>query len=155
MAILREHLIEKVAISEVCQKHGVQPTLFYTWQLFEEGAVVFEQPRARSGRQAAAEQRKIEALEARIRNKDEVLAELPGEHVAHDNTVRLHTGRLNAGAGCGRGARAPGSGRHQARPVMAATAACSATCSTQLSPSVRLWAAVLSSAPSLRTPIFM
>ena len=37
MAILREHLIEKAPVSEVCEKHGVQPTLFYTWQkkLFE------------------------------------------------------------------------------------------------------------------------
>ena len=25
-AILREHLIEKVPISEVCEKHGLQPT---------------------------------------------------------------------------------------------------------------------------------
>jgi len=84
MAILREHLIEKAPVSEVCEKHGVQPTLFYTWQkkLFEEGAAVFEQPRAKSPRQRAAEQRKIDALEAKIRNKDEVLAELMSEHVA-------------------------------------------------------------------------
>lgn len=84
MAILREHLIENVPISEVCEKHGIQPTLFYTWQkkLFEEGAAVFEQPRAKSSRQQAAEQRKINALEAKIRNKDEVLAELMSEHVA-------------------------------------------------------------------------
>ena len=84
MVILREHLIERVPISEVCEKHGVQPTLFYSWQkkLFEEGAAVFEQPRAKSPRQRAAEQRKIEALEAKIRNKDEVLAELMSDHVA-------------------------------------------------------------------------
>ena len=84
MAILREHLIERVPISEVCEKHGIQPTLFYVWQkkLFEEGAAVFEQPRAKSPRQQAAEQRRIDALEAKIRNKDEVLAELMGEHIA-------------------------------------------------------------------------
>ena len=84
MAILREHLIEKVPVSEVCEKHGVQPTLFYTWQkkLFEEGAAVFEQPRAKSPRRQAAEQRKIDALEAKIRNKDEVLAELMSDHIA-------------------------------------------------------------------------
>jgi len=89
MAILREHLIERVPISEVCEKHGVQPTLFYAWQkkLFEEGAAVFEQPRAKSPRQRAAEQRKIEALEAKIRNKDEVLAELMSDHVALKKTL--------------------------------------------------------------------
>ena len=31
MAILREHLVEKVPISEVCDRHGVQPTLLYQW----------------------------------------------------------------------------------------------------------------------------
>jgi transposase len=84
LAILRAHLIEGVPISEVCDQHGVQPTLFYAWQkkLFEEGAVVFEQPRAKSSRQQAGEARRIEALEAKLREKNEVMAELLGEHVA-------------------------------------------------------------------------
>ncbi len=84
MAILREHLIEKEPISQVCDKHGLPPTMFYAWQkkLFEEGSSVFEQPRAKSSRQQAAEQRKIEALEAKVVEKNEVLAELMGEHVA-------------------------------------------------------------------------
>ena len=77
-------MIERVPIAEVCDKHGVQPTLFYAWQkkLFEEGVMVFEQPRAKSARQQAAEQRKIDALEAKVAEKNEVLAELMGEHVA-------------------------------------------------------------------------
>lgn len=84
ITILREHLIEKVPISEVCEKHGVQPTLFYTWQkkLFEDGATVFEQPRSKPDRQQAVEARRIEALESKLRLKNEVLAELMGEHVA-------------------------------------------------------------------------
>ena len=84
IAILREHLIEKVPISQVCDKHGLPPTMFYAWQkkLFEEGAAVFEQPQAKSSRQLAAEQCKIEALEAKVTEKNEVLAELMGEHVA-------------------------------------------------------------------------
>jgi transposase-like protein len=89
MAILREHLIEKVPISEVCDKHGLPPTMFYQWQkkLFEEGAAVFEQPRRKSSRQEVAESRKIEALEAKMREKNEVLAELMGEHVALKKTL--------------------------------------------------------------------
>ena len=87
MAILREHLIDKVPISQVCDKHGIQPTLFYLWQkkLFEGGAAVFESAkggRAKSPRQQAAEQRRIDALEAKLRYKDEVLAELMGEHLS-------------------------------------------------------------------------
>jgi len=89
MAILREHLIDKEPVSEVCDKHGLHPTLFYQWQkkLFEEGAVVFEQPRAKSNRQKAAEVRRIEALEAKVQEKNEVLAELMGEHVALKKTL--------------------------------------------------------------------
>jgi len=89
MAILREHLIDRVPISEVCDKHVLSPTMFYQWQkkLFEEGAAVFEQPRRKSSRQEAAESRKIEALEAKMREKNEVLAELMGEHVALKKTL--------------------------------------------------------------------
>jgi transposase len=83
LAILREHLIEKHPISDVCQKHSIQPTLFYLWQkkLFEDGAAVFES-KAANGRQQNTETRRIEALEAKLQQKNEVLAELMGEHVA-------------------------------------------------------------------------
>jgi transposase len=83
LAILREHLIEKRPISEVCQKHQIQPTMFYLWQgkLFENGAGVFES-KAATTRQQNAETRRIAALEAKIQQKNEVLAELMGEHVA-------------------------------------------------------------------------
>ena len=89
MAILRKHLIEKVPVSEVCDKHGLQPTIFYAWQkkLFEEGSAVFDQPRRKSSRQQTSEARKVEALEAKVREKNEVLAELMGEHVALKKTL--------------------------------------------------------------------
>ncbi len=88
MVILREHLIDKVPVSEVCDKHGVQPTMFYAWQkkLFEEGARVFEQARGPS-RATAGDGRKIESLEAKIQQKNEVLAERMGEHVALKKTL--------------------------------------------------------------------
>src|ERR1022692_518065 len=39
VAILRRHLLEQVPISELCDKNGLQPTVFYRWQkeLFENG----------------------------------------------------------------------------------------------------------------------
>jgi transposase-like protein len=98
--ILREHLIEKVPISDVCEKHGMKPTLFYQWQkkLFEDGAGVFEQSRGKPltgawsvkgkpDRRQAAETRRIEALQAKLQQKNEVLAELMGEHVALKKTL--------------------------------------------------------------------
>ena len=66
VAILREHLVEKVPVSEVCDKHGLNPTVFYRWQkeFFENGAAAFEarQPRA-DGKTRQLEQR-VEALKA-------------------------------------------------------------------------------------------
>ena len=83
MAILREHLIEGVPISEVCEKHGLQPTVFYAWQkkLFEGGAAVFESG-GPGRRQSDGQARRIEALEAKLAQKNEVVAELLAEHVA-------------------------------------------------------------------------
>jgi len=83
MAILREHLIEQVPISEVCARHNLQPTVFYQWQkkLFEGGAAVFEN--GRGGRpKADASAKRIEALQAKLAQKNEVVAELMAEHVA-------------------------------------------------------------------------
>src|SRR5438477_10330449 len=81
VAILRRHLLEQVAISELCDKHGLQPTVFYRWQkeFFENGAAAF-QPKARPNH--SADQQRIDYLEKKIQTKDEVLAELMAEHVA-------------------------------------------------------------------------
>jgi transposase len=50
VAILRQHLIEQVPVSELCEKHQIHPTLFYQWQksFFENGATAFERERPRS-----------------------------------------------------------------------------------------------------------
>ena len=44
VAIVREHLIEKVPVSKVCDAHGISVVNFYKWQklLFENGAAAFE-----------------------------------------------------------------------------------------------------------------
>jgi transposase InsO family protein/transposase-like protein len=81
VAILREHLLEKVPISDLCEKHGLHPTMFYRWQkdFFENGAVAFQQ-KNRPNHQAEPD--RIEFLEKKIQRKDEVLAELMAEHIA-------------------------------------------------------------------------
>lgn len=81
VAILRSHLLEKVPVSDLCEEHGLQPTVFYRWQkeFFENGATAFQQ-KTRPHHQA--EQERIEYLEKKIQTKDEVLAELMAEHIA-------------------------------------------------------------------------
>src|SRR3977135_124334 len=91
VAILRRHLLEQVPSSELCDKHGLQPTVFYRWQneFFENGTAAF-QPKARPNH--SAEQERIDYLEKKIQTKDEVLAELMAEHVALKKRLGTLTG---------------------------------------------------------------
>ena len=59
VAILREHLVEHVPVSDLCDKHKLHPTLFYQWQkaFFENGAAAFESRRPRS--RSLSEERKL------------------------------------------------------------------------------------------------
>lgn len=79
--ILREHLLEKHPISEVCEKHQITPTQFYQWQktFFENGAAAFAKTAgARASSQAEA---RLVALQNKLQRKDEVIAEIMAEHI--------------------------------------------------------------------------
>lgn len=80
--ILRRHLVDKAAVSDLCDEYGLHPTVFYRWQkaLFENAAAALEH-RGPTRRQKAEEAR-INVLEEKMRKKDEVLAELMEEHLA-------------------------------------------------------------------------
>jgi transposase len=81
VAILRRHLVEHVAVSDLCDELGLNPNVFYGWQkqFFENGAAAFQR-KGRKGR-GTAEAARIEKLEAKLTQKNEVLAELMQEHV--------------------------------------------------------------------------
>jgi len=87
MVILRRHLVEKRAVSDVCDEAGIKPTLFYRWQkeLFEHGAAAFD--RRGDGRQRLEDRQnrkleaKVETLQKKLGNKDEVIAEIMESHV--------------------------------------------------------------------------
>ena len=79
--LIRLHLIEKQPISKVCEEAKIAPSLLHRWQeqLFTNGALALEN-KYRPDRNR--EEERIQKLEGKIRQKDEVLAELMGEHVA-------------------------------------------------------------------------
>lgn len=85
VAIIREHLLEKVPVSDLCDKHGISPVNYYNWQklFFEQGATLFERkPNAANvRRQETVAGRKLELLETKLQQKNEVIAELLQEHV--------------------------------------------------------------------------
>lgn len=80
VTIIRKHLLEGVALSEVCEEYGLQPSLFYRWQktFFEQGSQVFERGR---DSQVKQHQRQIAALEEKLQKKNEVLGEVMEEYV--------------------------------------------------------------------------
>jgi transposase-like protein len=85
VAIIRKHLLEGVAVSDVCEEYGIQPSVFYRWQkaLFEQGDQVFERGR---NRQVNRQERQIAALQEKLKKKDEVLGEVMEEYVALKKT---------------------------------------------------------------------
>lgn len=79
--ILREHLLDKVPISAVCEKHQLTPTQFYQWQkiFFENGAAAFA--KTASSRASTQSEQRITKLEDKLKRKDEVIAEIMAEHI--------------------------------------------------------------------------
>ncbi len=80
VAILKRYLVDKAPISDLCDEYGIQPSQVYQWQkvLFENGEAAFQ----RTGRRTEdPNRRKVAALEAKVQQKNEVIAELMQEHV--------------------------------------------------------------------------
>jgi transposase-like protein len=81
VSILKKNFLENVAVSDLCDQHGLHPTVFYRWQkeFFENGARAFE--KKKDSRTTRLE-KKIARLESKLVKRNEVLSELMEEHVA-------------------------------------------------------------------------
>ena len=87
VAILKRHLVDKVAVSDLCEQYHIQPSVFYVWQrqMWENLEAVFESSK-RTDREARSRREeeladKLKALEARLAKKDGVIAEISAEYV--------------------------------------------------------------------------
>jgi transposase-like protein len=77
--ILREVIEDGKPVSQVAERYELHPNNIFKWrkQLFEGGVQIFQLQRADiSGK---AEERRAAALEEKLRQKDEVIAELAEE----------------------------------------------------------------------------
>lgn len=79
VTILKAHFIDRLLVSDVCDKYQIAPSMFYKWQkiLFENGNAAFER-----APDPAPNQQKIADLEKRIAAKDAVIVELTQEFIA-------------------------------------------------------------------------
>jgi len=80
--ILRRHLADKVPVSDLCDEYKLQPSVFYQWQrqLFDNAAVALKPNKSTASREKQLEE-VIESMEARLRRKDSVIAEISEELV--------------------------------------------------------------------------
>jgi transposase-like protein len=83
VALLRLHLLEKKPVSDICQENNLAVNLFYLWQkqFFDNGTAAFAYPGKRGKVVEDLKDKKIAALEDKLRRKHEVLSELMEEHV--------------------------------------------------------------------------
>ena len=85
VAIVRRHLVERVPVSDLCDELGVHPNQYYNWQkqFFENGEAAFQRRpnKANEKRRQNASEKKIEHLEKKLQDRNEVVAELMQEHV--------------------------------------------------------------------------
>jgi transposase len=83
VAILKLHLVEKKPLSDLCDEYGIHPTMFYRWQkqFFENGAAAFAKSEKPGKVVEGVKDRKIAALEEKLQQKNEVLAEVMQEYV--------------------------------------------------------------------------
>ena len=86
-AIVRRHVSGKEAVSKLADEFGVQPSQIHLWvkQVLEAAERAFERsPGQRKGE--GVKDRKIEHLEAKLVQKNEVIAELMEENVLAKKT---------------------------------------------------------------------
>src|SRR5437667_11612012 len=83
VALLRQHFLDKVPVSDLCEQHGIAVTLFYNWQklFFENGQAAFTANDKRRKADTDGKDHRIATLEAKLQRKHEVLSELMEEHV--------------------------------------------------------------------------
>lgn len=80
--ILREHLENKVPISELSEKYGVHPNALYTWKknILEQAPKLLERKRkAAEQAEANRDRQRIAELEALLARREKLITELATE----------------------------------------------------------------------------
>ena len=86
-ALVRQHVVDKKPVSEICSAAQLQPSVFYKWErdLFDAAPALFAGRRTPS-REPELEA-KIAALEAKLARKDAIIAEVSEEYVKLKKTL--------------------------------------------------------------------
>jgi transposase-like protein len=80
--IIREHLEKNISIPDICEKYSIHPNQFYRWkkELFEGAVETFTRNKNNKFRKG-----KVSKLEERLKERNEVIAELLQENIKLKN----------------------------------------------------------------------
>ena len=79
-AIVRRHLVDGQPIADVCEEHGIQPTVFYRWQkqVFDGLPELLEK---KADKRRTDLEGQLGALKAQLARKDAVIAEITQDYI--------------------------------------------------------------------------
>jgi len=76
--IVREHFEQGMSVPDICEKYSIHPNQFYRWkkELFEGAVETFSRKQSKKFTTD-----KVTKLETRLKNRNEVIAELLEENI--------------------------------------------------------------------------
>ena len=80
VVILKRHLVEKTPVANLCDEFQLNPNVFYRWLklFFERADIVFV---ANGKTPRNSQENALRALEAKLAQRNEVVAEIMHEHL--------------------------------------------------------------------------
>lgn len=81
VAVIRKHLLEQIAVSDICDDLGITTTQFYRWQkeFFENGSRAFAKDSDKNLKKAMKHNNELKLTTS---HKNDVIAELVTENIA-------------------------------------------------------------------------
>ena len=82
VTIIREHLEKNISVPDICEKYVIHPNQFYRWkkELFEGAVDIFSRKHSKR-----LTKDKVSRLEERLKDRNEVIAELLQENIKLKN----------------------------------------------------------------------
>ena len=84
IGLLKEHLVAKVPVAELCDKYKIAPSVLWGWQktLFNEGAQLLVRKKSHCDNlKLKRAELRIAQLEEKLKQKNDVIAELMQDHI--------------------------------------------------------------------------
>jgi transposase len=88
--ILREHLENRVPISDLAEQYNIHPNAIYKWkkQLFEAAPEIFSGKTKEQSRKQTQDEKRIEELKKTLSIRESLIADLAEDNIALKKNIR-------------------------------------------------------------------